>query len=103
MHVLVTGASGFVGRHLLAALRARGHTLEAWSRNPPAGSGLVRADLLEPASFAARRGPWDAVVHLAAHAIPSAPWTEAMLLENARGAQGLLEHVERHAPGARFV
>lgn len=39
MNVLVTGASGFVGRHVVAALLARGHAITAVARN----AGKARA------------------------------------------------------------
>ena len=32
MRVLVTGAAGFLGQHVVAALRARGHTVRALVR-----------------------------------------------------------------------
>jgi uncharacterized protein YbjT (DUF2867 family) len=35
MQVLVTGASGFLGRHLVAALRARGHLVTCVQRHQP--------------------------------------------------------------------
>lgn len=50
--VLVTGASGFIGRHALAPLAARGYEVHAVARTPPAGSGNIHwhtADLLDAA------------------------------------------------------
>lgn len=50
--VLVTGGSGFVGRHALAPLRARGFEVHAAARRPPAfepGVTWHSADLLDPA------------------------------------------------------
>jgi nucleoside-diphosphate-sugar epimerase len=53
---LVTGASGFLGRHALAALVAQGHRVVAVSRRrppwAPADVDWVEADLLEPAGRA---------------------------------------------------
>ena len=40
MRVLVTGAYGFIGRHIVQALRARGHSVLAAVREQRLGSGL---------------------------------------------------------------
>jgi uncharacterized protein YbjT (DUF2867 family) len=57
MTILVTGATGLVGRHLVAELRRRGHPVRALTRTPsaanlPAGVEIVGGDLTEPASLA---------------------------------------------------
>jgi uncharacterized protein YbjT (DUF2867 family) len=45
MRVLLTGASGFIGRAVAQALRARGHAVVPVLRHPPAGSrDVVQAD-----------------------------------------------------------
>ena len=45
MHVLLTGASGFIGRALAQALRARGHqVVPVLRRAPPDAGAVVRAD-----------------------------------------------------------
>lgn len=66
LHCTITGAGGFIGRHLIATLRHRGHPVAAWSR----ASGF---DLNAPSPDAERR--WteqlrasDVVVHLAGRA-----------------------------------
>lgn len=70
--VLVTGASGFVGRHLLDRLASRGHRIRAVSRSgrPPEeiGGGNVSwvvADVTRPTGVAGLARDCDAVVHLA--------------------------------------
>jgi nucleoside-diphosphate-sugar epimerase len=55
--VLVTGASGFIGRHCLLPLLARGHDVHAVTTGPAldemAGVTWHRADLLDPAQVRA--------------------------------------------------
>jgi uncharacterized protein YbjT (DUF2867 family) len=58
MRVLVTGATGFVGRRLVPALLAADHAVTVLVRDaarydPPAGVDVVEGDLLEPETFAA--------------------------------------------------
>ena len=55
MRVLVTGANGFIGRHLVKALEQSGHTVLGWD--------LPDQDITQP--FGNAR-PLDAVIHLAA-------------------------------------
>jgi nucleoside-diphosphate-sugar epimerase len=55
MRILLTGASGFVGRHALAALASTGHEVHAISRSRPSVSGDYRwhgVDLLAPGAAA---------------------------------------------------
>lgn len=71
MRVLVTGASGFVGRHLVPALLAAGHEAVCLSRDPgrarsglPAGARIVRGDVLDRESLAAAMFGCDAAYYL---------------------------------------
>jgi GDP-4-dehydro-6-deoxy-D-mannose reductase len=78
MNVLVTGADGFVGRHLVGRLVESGHTVTAACRPPgPSPEWLdprhlapvrtVPLELTDPTSIQAALNPrHDAVVHLAA-------------------------------------
>ncbi len=49
MNALVTGATGFVGSHLVEALRRRGHEVTALVRSPAKGAELARLDVRQAA------------------------------------------------------
>jgi uncharacterized protein YbjT (DUF2867 family) len=73
MTVLVTGGTGFVGPHVVHALRARELPVRALVRNPQRASRLAawgvelaQGDVTEPASLRAALEGVDAVVHLVA-------------------------------------
>jgi len=74
MNVLVTGANGFLGRHVVSALLARGHRVRALVRPAARLDGLgwtasveiFRADLRSTRELAPAFEGIDALVHLAA-------------------------------------
>lgn len=74
MHVAITGASGFVGRALTAALSEQGHTAVPVRRNADAPLRWSVEDGFDPPS--ALSG-YDALVHLAGENIAGGRWTEA--------------------------
>ncbi|MDO9425880.1 MAG: NAD(P)-dependent oxidoreductase [Methylobacterium sp.] len=83
MKVLVTGASGFVGRHAVPALAARGYAVHAVARAPMSGAVVHAADLLDEAQ---RRALVAAVapshlLHLAWDAEPGRYWTSPSNLD----------------------
>jgi dihydroflavonol-4-reductase len=66
--VLVTGATGFIGRHTVDALLAAGHKVRALCRSDEpglvdAGAVVVHGDVLDKASVAAAVAGCDVVVH----------------------------------------
>ncbi|MDD7939481.1 NAD-dependent epimerase/dehydratase family protein [Actinomycetospora lutea] len=81
MHALVTGAGGFVGRHLVARLRADGWSVTALTRarvdlaDPVAAAAAVRAaDPDVVFSLAAARDRRDPAARAASTAVNTSPW-----------------------------
>jgi NADH dehydrogenase len=71
--ILVTGATGFVGRHVVRALRADGRPVRALVRDRRKGDDLVAqgatladGDVTEPSSLRAAAAGCDTVIHLVA-------------------------------------
>jgi GDP-4-dehydro-6-deoxy-D-mannose reductase len=110
--VLVTGAGGFVGRHLVRSLEARGHSvlgtdlieggaLEA----PPDGLrhlDVTRAEAVSELLDASRP---EALVHLAAMSSAGASFEApcASYAVNGEAAVNVLEAVRHRAPGCRLL
>jgi len=94
MRVLVTGASGFLGRAVCARLIEEGHEVVALVRRPgsePEGTRAVAGDLSEPATVmkaVAATAP-DAVLHLAAE-IASQRNAAKVWTVNVEGTRALL-------------
>jgi uncharacterized protein YbjT (DUF2867 family) len=90
--ILVTGATGTIGRRLVPLLAARAIPVRAMTRNPAgvpptAGVDVVRGDFGDPASLAAAVAGADTVFLLTAPAAPSARHDLALL--NAARAAGV--------------
>ena len=68
--VLVTGARGFVGRHVVRSLRNNGYRVAGLLRQTIAGSGMAADECdvwLKPSDLSSviAQRPWHAIVHLA--------------------------------------
>lgn len=75
MRIAVTGTHGFVGHHLVAALRSSGHEVVALVRGAPKPGEVVwdpASGLLDAADLVGVR----AVVHLAGAGVASRRWSE---------------------------
>jgi GDP-4-dehydro-6-deoxy-D-mannose reductase len=98
MRVLVTGANGFAGGHLCAALEARGHTVfkagHARDKNYDQLLALDLLDIKNIAGIVAQTKP-DAIAHLAAQAFVPASLADPLdtYATNAGGTARLLEVV----------
>jgi UDP-glucose 4-epimerase len=108
MRVLVTGASGFVGRPLVEALTREGHLVRAAVRRletaPPAAAEVAAMpDMTSPFDAAALVSGCDAVVHVAglAHSSPDIP--EATYLAVNYEASRRIALAARDAGCRRFI
>ena len=85
MNVLVTGASGFIGRPLVARLLSRGHRVRGLVRRPEervalGGAQAEVGDLRDTGAVERATRGMDAVVHLA--------WATGVTRERSRCAAG---------------
>ena len=105
MKVLVTGADGFVGTHLVRALRARGDVVEACGG--PGGQGGAGDHRCAGRGPAGRRGSArresstsrGSARSARSHAAPGG----RRIAVNVVGAANVLEAVREHAPRARVL
>jgi nucleoside-diphosphate-sugar epimerase len=107
MLLALTGATGFIGRHLLGELPKRGHRLRVLLRRPaPVPTGATSAvigDLARPQNMSAAFEGVDAVIHSAglAHAMSGVPEDDFRVL-NTEATIGLAR-AARRAGARRFV
>ncbi len=106
---LVTGATGFVGRHLVAALLARGDQVRCLVRagssvgalEAPGTCEVVRGDVLDEGSVVAAVAGVDVVYHAAAFL--RAPWMSAFRRINVDGVGVVARACAQAARGPALV
>jgi nucleoside-diphosphate-sugar epimerase len=106
MRALVTGATGFIGRHLCRALTAAGDDVIALVRPTSNRAGVAAArfaigDVTDPASLIAAVAEVDVVFHLAA--MLGAPWHPDFLTTNAVGVRNVCAAAAQAARPPRVV
>lgn len=109
--IIVTGANGFAGRHLIHALRARGEAPIAWQRQPQSDSDTSRSirivDVLDRDRV--RRAVADDqpshIFHLAGAPHVGDSWKNSLptLQVNVLGTHHLLEAVRLEQPQCRVL
>jgi dihydroflavonol-4-reductase len=106
MRALVTGAAGFIGGHVAAALTSAGAHVVAFDRIAPADGlvdDVVLGDVLDPDAVRRALDGCDAVFHLAA--VYSYARRDAGLMEavNVRGTRTVLDAAVRGGRSRRIV
>ncbi|WP_019179675.1 NAD-dependent epimerase/dehydratase family protein [Microbacterium yannicii] len=103
MIVLVTGASGFLGRAVAARLVASGHQVRTMQRRPSGVEGAVDilGSITSPTDVARAIQGAEGIVHLAAK-VSLAGHEDEFRAVNVAGTRSLLDEAER-AGVARFV
>ncbi|MDX1962932.1 MAG: NAD-dependent epimerase/dehydratase family protein [Pirellulales bacterium] len=86
MHVLVTGATGFIGSAIVRALLARGHAVTGLVRHPARGANLQArgmriavGEMTQPITYTPLVAQTQAVIH-AAQAKPRGRWTNGKIV-----------------------
>lgn len=84
MRIFLTGASGFIGQHVLRALLAQGHSVRHTDLKPHKGpwsesSQVDITDLTRLEKIFRNDQPIDAVIHLAAQPSLQTSWKDAVL------------------------
>lgn len=99
--VFLTGASGFLGGHILRELRAAGCEVKAMSRRPESDSAIaalgavpVRAELSDRASLQAAMAGCEAVFHVAADTSMWRQHVAAQTATNVQGTENMLRAAE---------
>ncbi len=92
--IAVTGGSGRLGRHVVAALRPLCEVTVLDLAPPPAGAAFVKVDMRDAAGVKKALAGHDAVVHLAAFDAGMAPAAEDYLDVNPRGTWHVLQAAE---------
>jgi len=113
MRVVVTGATGFIGSALVAALRARGDAIVALTRDPDRARRAlgeveaVAADLESPGPWQAALEGADAIVHLAGESIGGKRWDarQKQVLRDSRieSARNLVDAIAKLAARPRVL
>jgi uncharacterized protein len=114
MKVVVTGATGFIGAAVVAALRARGDAVIVLSRDADRARAALGGgdDLTTVTADLQNRGPWtasvalsDAVLHLAGEPVAAKRWTahQKQVIRDSRveTTRVLVEAIAALPPAAR--
>jgi dihydroflavonol-4-reductase len=103
MKALVTGATGFIGRHLVRELARKGWNIRVLIHRSPVeeseGRELIQGDITDPASLENAMTGVDVVFHLAAALGASLLGPEGFARVNAQGTENMLDAARKAGVG----
>jgi NADH dehydrogenase len=105
--ILITGASGFLGRRLVQLAQEQGRAVRALVRRPPAdpdlpADSICQGDITDAATLTAAVSGVDAVIHAAATTSETAPDEALSQRTNVQGTRNLIK-ASRSAGVKRWV
>ncbi len=100
MRIGITGATGFIGRHVARLARERGHEVIAYSRRSSAAAGALSQPAGQPWALPEPEGPLDALVHLAGESVFGL-WTAAKRARIRDSRVNFTERMVAHLAGWR--
>ena len=95
MNILITGGTGFIGRHLVNALLAKQHNLVLFCRNIDKARALFGDRVQYVYYFRDVTLPIDAVVNLAGEPIMDKRWTRKRKSQLRASRIGLTQHLNK--------
>ena len=99
--ILITGANGFVGSHLVKAASARNWRVHAWSRHAPAE--LPAGAIWHPYSFSEPPPPWPADLNSVVHCAHDRHGSSRSLFESNVAAARQLREAALQQSNANFI
>ena len=110
MKILISGASGLVGTHLIPTLKAKGHEIHRLVRKAPKGADEIQWDAKTGfgESEQAKLENFDAVIHLAGDNVASENWSDekkqSITESRVTGTRVLVDALKRTAnPPKHFI
>ena len=104
MNILVTGATGFLGRHIIQSLQDSEHDVRALSRDPLAqitGATVFGGDILKPETLAEALDSVEILVHSAGLVSFEPEDAHTMWRVHVEGTDNLLGDLETPVPEER--